>query len=140
MVFSEYFILKKFFWDIVDELRVDEFEFFFDDDFMWYFYFMVIKGFFNINKVKIIFGWEFMIWESVFDLFFLFLEGVMIEEKFVKEREMLLVDFFESIVFEEYYLIVLKKLIEIYGNDVMEGIVLDIGFDIVFEIEGLIDV
>lgn len=53
---------------------------------------------------------------------------------------MLLVDFFESIVFEEYYLIVLKKLIEIYGNDVMEGIVLDIGFDIVFEIEGLIDV
>ena len=64
----------------------------------------------------------------------------MTEGKFVKEREMLLADFFESIVPEEHYPTALKKLIEIYGNDVMEGIALDIGFDTAPEIEGPTDV
>ena len=64
----------------------------------------------------------------------------MTEVKFVREREMLLADFFETIVPEEHYSTALKKLIEIYGNDVMEGIALDIGFDTAPEIEGPSDV
>ena len=140
LAFSEHFTLKKLLRDIADELRVDELEFLSDDDSTWYSYPTVTKGPLNINKAKIILGWEPMTWESALDSLSSFLEGAMTEGKFVKEREMLLADFFESIVPEEHYPTALKKLIEIYGNDVMEGIALDIGFDTAPEIEGPTDV
>lgn len=60
----------------------------------------------------------------------------MIDVKFFREREVFLVDVFENIILEEFYEIVLKKLVLMYGKDVLEGVVMDMGFDGIFEIEG----
>lgn len=140
LAFNEHFTLKKLLRDIADKLNVDELEFISDDDSTWYSYPTVSKGPLNINKAKILLGWEPMTWESALDSLSSFFEGAMTEKKFVREREMLLADFFESIVPEEHYPTALKKLIEIYGSDVMEGIALDIGFDTTPEIAGPNDV
>lgn len=140
LAFNEHFTLKKLLRDIGDKLNVGELEFISDDESTWYSYPTVSKGPLNINKAKILLGWEPMTWESALDSLSSFFEGAMTEEKFVREREMLLADFFESIVPEEHYPTALKKLIEIYGSDVMEGIALDIGFDTTPEIAGPSDV
>lgn len=124
--------------EIVNQFDVGDFEFFFEDDVMWYLYFIVIKGFLDISRVKMFLDWELMIWEKVFIKFCVFFEGVMMDVKLSKEREMFLVDFFENIVFEKYYVVVVIKLVEIYGNDVLKGVELDVGFDDIFGIVGLI--
>ena len=140
LAFSEHFTLKKLLRDIADKLNVDELEFISDDDSTWYSYPTVTKGPLNISKAKILLGWEPMTWESSLDSLSSFLDDAMTEEKFVREREMLLADFFENIVPEEHYSTALKKLVEIYGSDVMQGIALDIGFDTTLEIAGPGDV
>lgn len=140
LAFSEHFTLKKLLRDIADKLNVDELEFTSDDDSTWYSYPTVTKGPLNISKAKILLGWEPMTWESALDSLSSFLDEAMTEEKFVREREMLLADFFENIVPEEHYSTALKKLVEIYGSDVMQGIALDIGFDTALEIAGPGDV
>ena len=53
----------------------------------------------------------------------------MTDAKMSKEREMLLADFFKNIVPEKYYAAAVTKLVEIYGNDALKGVELDVGFD-----------
>ena len=60
----------------------------------------------------------------------------MTDAKFLREREVLLADVFENIIPEELYETALKKLVSVYGKDVLEGIAMDMGFDGTPEIEG----
>lgn len=53
----------------------------------------------------------------------------MTDAKISKESEMLLADVFENIVPEKYYAAAVTKLVEIYGNDVLKGVELDVDFD-----------
>lgn len=99
---------------------------------------MVFKGVLDISKVKFLLDWELMIWKEVFSFFCVFFEGVMINVKMFKEKEMFLVDFFENIVFEKYYVVMFKKLFDIYGSNVLKGVDLGFGFDDILEIVGLV--
>lgn len=58
-----------------------------------------------------------------------FFEGAITDMNMLKEREMLLAEFFEDIVPEEYYATALKKLLDFYGDEVLQGIDLGFGFD-----------
>jgi len=136
LAFNEHFTLKKLLRDIANQLNVDELEFLSDNDATWYTYPTVAKGPLDINKAKILLGWEPMTWEEALSSLCTFFEDAMSDKKLLKEREMLLADFFEYIVPERYYATTLTKLIEIYGPDVLKGVDLDLGFDEVPEIEG----
>ena len=128
LAFKEHFTLKQLLRNIADKLKIDELEFISENEATWYFYPTVSKGPLDISKSKILLGWEPMTWESALDSLTSSIDSAMTDENFLREREMLLSDFFESIVPEEHYPTALKVLTEIYGNEVMEGISLDIGF------------
>lgn len=53
----------------------------------------------------------------------------MTDAKISKESEMLLADVFENIVPKKYYAAAVTKLVEIYGNDVLKEVELDVDFD-----------
>lgn len=139
LAFNEHFTLKKLLRDIANELDVDELEFLSEDDATWYSYPTVAKGPLDINKAKILLGWEPMAWKEALTSLCAFFEGAMTDEKFYKEREMVLADFFENIVPEKYYATTMTRLIEIYGRDVLKRVELDVGFDDTPEIAGPTD-
>lgn len=128
LAFNEYFTLKELLRNIADKVNIDELEFISEDETTWYTYPTVTKGPLDISKAKILLDWEPMTWESALNSLTSFYEGAMTNEKFLKEREMLLSDFFEAIVPDEHFPAALKKLNEIYGEEVMQGIAMDIGF------------
>ncbi|KAJ7389859.1 hypothetical protein OS493_028828 [Desmophyllum pertusum] len=139
LAFNEHFTLKTLLRNMADKLSIDELEFISEDEATWYSYPTVTKGPLDVSKAKLLLDWEPMTWERALDSLYTFFEGAMTDEKFLKEREILLADFFESIVPEEHYGTALKKLFKIYGNDVLQGIAMDVGFDETLEIEGASD-
>ena len=136
LAFNEHFTLKKLLRDIANQLEVDELEFLSEDDATWYSYPTVTKGPLDIRKAKILLDWEPMTWEKALSSLCAFFEGAMSDKKLLKEREMLLADFFENIIPEKYYPSALNKLFEIYGRDVLKGVDLDVGLDGTPEIAG----
>ena len=137
LAFDEHFTLRKLLRGIADELKVHEVEFMSDDDSTWYSYPTVTKGPLDISKAKLLLNWQPMPWEAALESLSSFYESAMVNETFVKEREMLLADFFENVVAEVHYVTALRKLLKIYGDDVLKGIDLDVGFDSgALEIEG----
>ncbi|XP_078376896.1 uncharacterized protein LOC144660177 [Oculina patagonica] len=139
VAFNEHFTLKELLRNIADKLGIDELEFLSEDDVTWYSYPTVTKGPLDISKAKILLDWEPMTWETALDLLTSFFDGAMTDEKFLKEREVLMSDIFESIVPEEHYPSAIKKLEEIYGKEVMEGIAMDVGYGEHPEIAGASD-
>lgn len=137
IAFSEHFTLKKLLRDIADKLEIDKLEFLSDNDATWYTYPTVTRGPLDISKAKILLDWKPMTWEIALSSLCAYFEGAMSDMKLLREREMLLADFFENIVPEKYYATTLIKLIEIYGRDVLKGVDLDVGFDGSPQIEGL---
>lgn len=136
LAFNEHFTLKKLLRDMADKLNVDKLEFISQDEETWYSYPTVTKGPLDISKAKLLLGWVPMTWERALYSLIFFFEGAMTDDKFLKEREILIADFFENIIPEEHYETALKKLISLYGKDVLEGIAMDMGFDGAPEIEG----
>ena len=129
IAFNEHFTLKKLLRDIADKLEIDKLEFLSDNDETWYTYPTVTKGPLDISKAKILLDWKPMTWETALSSLCAYFEGAMSDMKLLREREMLLAEFFENIVPETYYAKALNKLIEIYGRDVMKGVDLEVGFD-----------
>ena len=139
IAFNEHFTLKNLLRDIANEIEVDDPEFLSEDDATWYSYPTVAKGPLDISKAKILLGWEPMTWKEALTSLCAFFEGAMTDEKFYKEKEMVLADFFENIVPENYYGTTMTRLIQIYGRHVLKGVDLDVGFDDTPEIAGPTD-
>lgn len=136
VAFDEHFTLKKLLRDMADKMNIDQLEFISQDEETWYSYPTVTKGPLDISKAKLLLGWEPMTWERALYSLIFFFEGAMTDAKFLREREVLLADVFENIIPEELYETALKKLVSVYGKDVLEGIAMDMGFDGTPEIEG----
>ena len=115
--------------ETANQLDVGDLEFLSEDDATWYSYPTVTKGPLDISRAKMLLDWEPTTWEKALTKLCAFFEGAMTDAKLSKEREMLLADLFENIVPEKYYAAAVTKLAEIYGNDVLKGVELDVGFD-----------
>ncbi|XP_068670447.1 uncharacterized protein [Montipora foliosa] len=136
LAFNEHFTLKKLLRDIANQLEVDDLEFLSEDEATWYSYPTVSKGALDISKAKLLLDWEPMTWKEALSSLCAFFEGAMTNAKMLKEKEMLLADFFENTVPEKYYGATLKKLLDIYGSNVLKGVDLGFGFDDTPEIAG----
>ena len=136
LAFNEHFTLKKLLRDIANQLEVDDLEFLSEDEATWYSYPTVSKGALDISKAKLLLDWEPMTWKEALSSLCAFFEGAMTNAKMLKEKEMLLADFFENTVPEKYYAATLKKLLDIYGSNVLKGVDLGFGFDDTPEIAG----
>ena len=121
---------------MADKMNIDQLEFISQDEETWYSYPTVTKGPLDTSKAKLLLGWEPMTWERALYSLIFFFEGAMTDAKFLREREVLLADVFENIIPEELYETSLKKLVSMYGKDVLEGVAMDMGFDGTPEIEG----
>ena len=129
LAFNEHFTLKKLLQDISNQLKIDNLEYISEDEATWYSYPTVSRGPLDIGKAKILLDWEPMSWQEALEDLCTFFEGAITDMNMLKEREMLLAEFFEDIVPEEYYATALKKLLDFYGDEVLEGIDLGFGFD-----------
>ena len=136
LAFNEHFTLKELLQDISNQLKLDDLEYISEDEATWYSYPTVSRGPLDISKAKILLDWEPMSWQEALGYLCTFFEGAMTDVNMLKEREMLLADFFENIVPEEYYATALKKLLDFYGDEVLQGIDLGFGFDETPEIAG----
>ena len=134
VAFDEHFTLKKLLRDMADKMNIDQLEFISQDEETWYSYPTVTKGPLDISKAKLLLGWEPMTWERALYSLIFFFEGAMTDAKFLREREVLLADVFENIIPEELYETALKKLVSMYGKDVLEGVAMDIAPEIEGEI------
>jgi hypothetical protein len=69
-----------------------------------------------------------MSWERALVSLTTFFEDAMTDKSFASEREMVLADVIENLVPEEKYYSFLQALKKIYGEEVFDGLDLDIGF------------
>lgn len=129
LAFEEYFTLKSLLTDIGRQLKVsDEIDFLTDEDRAWYTYPTVTKGPLDISRARLLLDWEPMPWSRALKSLTTFFEDAMTDKAFASEREMVLADVIENMVPEEKYHSFLQALKQIYGEEVFDGLDMDIGF------------
>ncbi|XP_031566487.1 uncharacterized protein LOC116301551 [Actinia tenebrosa] len=126
--FEEYFTLKSLLTDIGRQLKVEDIDFLTDEDQAWYTYPTVTKGPLDISRARLLLDWEPIPWTRALKSLTTFFEDAMTDKAFASEREMVLADVIENLVPEEKYSSFLKALKRIYGEDVFDGLDMDIGF------------
>ena len=129
LAFEEEFTLRKLIEAIARKEKVDleRSQFFTDDELAWYTYPTVSKGPLDTARAKALINWKPMAWDTALNTLTEFYNNAMTDKKWVKEKEMVLADFFEFIVQEQYYEAFLMELKRIYGKDVFDGVDLDFG-------------
>lgn len=129
LAFEEEFTLRKLIEAIAKKKKVDleSLQFFTDDDLAWYTYPTVSKGPLDTRKAKDLIEWNPLSWEDAINSLTEFYNNAMTDKKWIKEKEMVLADFFEFVVQEKYYQTFLMELQRIYGKDVFDGVNLEVG-------------
>lgn len=124
LAFEEEFTLRKLIEAIAikENVELDSLQFLTDDKLAWYTLPTVSKGPLDTRKARDLIAWNPMTWEDALDGLSKFYNDAMTDKKWIKEREMVLADFFEFVVQEQYYQAALTELKRIYGKDIFDGV------------------
>ena len=97
-----------------------------DNTSTWYVYPAGTKGPLDISLAEELLEWNPMPWKQAAHTTCEFYHNAMVKEKYVKEKEHILLDMLDTIVADEYFEAFLQKLKQIFGEKVLEGVDLDI--------------
>ncbi|KAK3751555.1 hypothetical protein QZH41_006079 [Actinostola sp. cb2023] len=128
VAFDKHFTLKSLLEDIGKQLGIKKVNFLANEDEAWYTYPTVTKGPLDINRAKLLLDWDPMPWERALVTLTTFFDDAMTDTSLASEREMVIADVIENLVPEEKYYSYLQGLKKVYGENVFDGLDLDIGF------------
>ncbi|EDO45856.1 predicted protein [Nematostella vectensis] len=128
LAFEEHFTLKDLLESIGREVRVTDITWLTDEETAWHTYPTVMQGPLDINRAKTLLDWKPMAWADSLASLTKYYEEAMTSKHLREEKEMVLADFMEYHVPEEKSEVFLRALSNIYGEEVFDGINLDLGF------------
>ncbi|XP_057293697.1 dTDP-D-glucose 4,6-dehydratase-like [Hydractinia symbiolongicarpus] len=130
LAFKEDVTLRSLFTEIGACLNITNMEFDYDENTAWFRYPSVEKGPIDITKAELIFDWKPTKFIDAAQQTCAFFENAMVEPAYAKEREVMLAEFIEEALPDDFTddQLFSNSLIDAYGPLVFKNI--DLGFDV----------